>query len=212
MRRKDKAKNFHFCHVERNKEARRDGHSPIAHSTSSRWVYRPLLHVKIVFIYHVSYGSLLVCCHRVVNKGCRLSPSAFPVFSHKLHPVFAPSSRPVFWHTSHPVFVPSSRPVFAPSSRPVSAPPSRPVFGLCAPVFAHPILRPLKLQRKAVTTPITRRKPLSCNLDCKARVTPDLRIVHEITQMVFVIFHKDFARRLWKGLMVLLGSSQFNLI
>ena len=28
--------------------------------------------VKIVFIYHVSYGSLLVRCHRVVNKGCRL--------------------------------------------------------------------------------------------------------------------------------------------
>ena len=32
--------------------------------------------VKIVFIYHVSHGSLLVPCHRVVNKGCCLSPSA----------------------------------------------------------------------------------------------------------------------------------------
>ena len=33
--------------------------------------------VKIVFIYHVSYSSLLVRCHHVVNKGCRLSPSAW---------------------------------------------------------------------------------------------------------------------------------------
>ena len=32
-------------------------------------------HVKSVFIYHVLYGSLLVPCHRVVNKGRRLSPS-----------------------------------------------------------------------------------------------------------------------------------------
>ena len=31
--------------------------------------------VKIVVIYHVSYGSLLVRYHRVVNKGRRLSPS-----------------------------------------------------------------------------------------------------------------------------------------
>ena len=36
--------------------------------------------VKIVFIYHVSYGSLLVCCRRVVNKGCLLSPSAWLQF------------------------------------------------------------------------------------------------------------------------------------
>ena len=28
--------------------------------------------VKTLFIYHVLHGSLLVCCHRVVNKGCRL--------------------------------------------------------------------------------------------------------------------------------------------
>ena len=32
--------------------------------------------VKIAFIYHVSYGLLLVRCHHVVNKGRRLSPSA----------------------------------------------------------------------------------------------------------------------------------------
>jgi hypothetical protein len=27
-------------------------------------------------------GSLLVRCHRVVNKGCRLSPSAFLLFAY----------------------------------------------------------------------------------------------------------------------------------
>ncbi len=32
-----------------------------------------IITVKIVFIYHVLFG---VRCHRVVNKGCRLSPSA----------------------------------------------------------------------------------------------------------------------------------------
>ena len=55
--------------------------------------------VKIVFIYHVLYGSLLVHWHRVVNKGCHLSPSTFvalPVFTHKSHSAFAPSSRFVF--------------------------------------------------------------------------------------------------------------------
>ena len=36
----------------------------------------PSAGVKIIFIYHASYGSLLVRCHRVVNKGCRWSPSA----------------------------------------------------------------------------------------------------------------------------------------
>ena len=36
----------------------------------------PKAAVKIAFIYHVSYGSLLFRCHHVVNKGCRLSPSA----------------------------------------------------------------------------------------------------------------------------------------
>ncbi|SRR5258706_15850952 len=48
--------------------------------------------VKLVFIYHVLYGSLLVLCHRVVNKGCRLcrprrSSVAVLVFGHPLHPV-----------------------------------------------------------------------------------------------------------------------------
>ena len=75
-------------------------------------LYTALVHcvaaTMTVFIYHVSYGSLLVRCHRVVNKGCRLSPSAFvavPEFTHKLHPVFT--------HKSHAVLAPSSRPVFS---------------------------------------------------------------------------------------------------
>ena len=50
--------------------------------------------IKIVFIYHVLYGSLLVRCHRVVNKGSRLRRSS--CCSHTLRPVFAHSSRPVF--------------------------------------------------------------------------------------------------------------------
>ena len=36
--------------------------------------------VKIGFIYHVPSGSLLVCCHYGVNKGSRLSPSAWLQF------------------------------------------------------------------------------------------------------------------------------------
>ena len=32
--------------------------------------------LKLFLFYHVSYSSLLVRCHHVVNKGCRLSPSA----------------------------------------------------------------------------------------------------------------------------------------
>src|SRR5258706_12740071 len=32
--------------------------------------------VRSVFIYHILYGSLLVCCHHVVNKDRRLLPSA----------------------------------------------------------------------------------------------------------------------------------------
>ena len=32
--------------------------------------------VRIAFIYYLLYGSLLVHCHHVVNKGRRLSPSA----------------------------------------------------------------------------------------------------------------------------------------
>ena len=63
--------------------------------------------VKIVFIYHVSYGSLLVRCHLVVNKGCRLLPSALVAV-----PAFAPSPRPVFAPSSRSVFAPSSRPAF----------------------------------------------------------------------------------------------------
>ncbi len=61
--------------------------------------------VRSVLIYHVLYGSLLVCFHHVVNKDCRLLPSApvaVPVVrihctllfafiasccSHSLHPV-----------------------------------------------------------------------------------------------------------------------------
>ena len=47
--------------------------------------------VKSVFILSCTYGLLLIRYHHVVNKGCRLSPSALIVV-----PVFAPLSRPVF--------------------------------------------------------------------------------------------------------------------
>ena len=55
-------------------------------------IYIPITtFVKNPFIYHALYGSLLVNWHSVVNKGCRLSPSA-------------PVAVPEFTHTSHPVF------------------------------------------------------------------------------------------------------------
>ena len=54
------------------------------------------LGVKIVFIYHVRYGSLLVRCHRVVNKGSRL-------------PAVRAFTAPCVWHTLHPVFAHSLR-------------------------------------------------------------------------------------------------------
>ena len=55
-------------YIQERKENRCESKSRV----KSRWS-----NVKIVFIYHVSYGLLLVCCHCVVNKGCRLSPSAW---------------------------------------------------------------------------------------------------------------------------------------
>ena len=103
--------------------------------------------VKSVFILSCTYGLLLIRCHHVVNKGRRLSPSALvavPVLWHTSQSEFAPSSRSVFWHTSHPVFAPSSRAVFAPLSRPV--------FGLRASVFAHHLLRLLKLHTQRAST------------------------------------------------------------
>ena len=56
--------------------------------------------IKIVFIYHVLYGSLLVRCHRVVNKGSRLRRSS--CCSHTLRPVFGircPCVRAFIAHT-----------------------------------------------------------------------------------------------------------------
>ena len=75
-------------------------------------VYKPLTFrtigsvcVRSVFIYHMLYGSMLVCCHHVANKDRRLLPSApvavpvvrihctllfafiAPCCSHSLHPV-----------------------------------------------------------------------------------------------------------------------------
>ena len=69
--------------------------------------------VKIVFIYNVPYGSLLVRCHRVVNKGCRFVAVRFvavPVFTHESHPglrlrraLCLAFVAPVFAHHLHPL-------------------------------------------------------------------------------------------------------------
>ncbi|SRR5258706_15021067 len=61
--------------------------------------------VRSVFIYHMLYGSLLVCCRHVVNKDCRLLPSApvaVPVGSIHCTLLFA-FIAPCCSHSSHPV-------------------------------------------------------------------------------------------------------------
>ena len=97
---------------------------------------RKLETVKIGFIYHVSYGSLLVRCHRVVDKGRLLSPSSWLRF--------------LCLHLRRALCLPINRTRVRTFVAPYVCAFVAPCVWHSLPLFAHPILHLLK-ETKSVT-------------------------------------------------------------